>query len=323
MGKKADRGQGNKTAPGDPGHATGQHGPGQGQGQGQGHGGGHPGRAQGGARHPPARGQGQGPVGKAQPRRRDAVPLLTGLLSSGLEQLPPLGVPLEQALKTPPESVQHARQDLGRVAGLMTLPLPGGGKGPPILPGQTLLSYLLLQGLLERGEMVQRSGVNPTALALGTRKADIVFRGKRLAILGQNLAADGRLLQGARFTFHFKRLLQVYQRRLQGPPDVALGAVAAFGKLDAIRFRMVQQIQAARDGTAGHKAALVQTIDEKRDEQAFRKALELMRQKIQPDKETLVRAARHANRVQEQHGLGLAPAAAPQEVPQDLRSRPR
>lgn len=139
---------------------------------------------------------------------------------------------------------------------------------------------------------------------MGRAHLSLLREGKRLAVLGQNMAADGRLVEGARFSFLFKKVLGVYARRLkEGPLPQRLATAAAFTGVDRIRFRLLLQSQSAAQQTHGDKQGIKQTVAEKQDEAAFLKALKLLDAGQQPDLATLEAAHRHADRLQQEYGL--------------------
>lgn len=264
------------------------------------------------------------PAQRTPPRRRDMPP------PEGRPAAPadfgPLGYRPDVALRVPNDTIKGAAKVIGGVAQKMgvraapdTLPPPAPGGG------QTALAYEVATGLEGVPAMQERSGVTPTTLAVGVDKAGVITRGKRLAAQSQNLVADGRLFEGARFSFYFARVRKVYRRLLEGTPAEQLRAVSLFGKLDTTRFRFIGQMLKAREETAKQKLHIATTIAEQEDENAFHRSLSMMAEGAMPDAATLLKATRHADRVQEK--LGLAGAAGtdgtPLATPADRRTGAR
>ncbi|MCS6912059.1 MAG: hypothetical protein NZ890_02345 [Myxococcota bacterium] len=233
------------------------------------------------------------------PRRRTVVPL-GGRPAAGLR----LGVPLQAALRTPLSDLQRSTEAMAAVAAQMTLPATDeravGGLAQVLGQRQELI-YLTAQALRRAPEIVARSGVSPEVLHEGRRKLDVLFRARRLATQAQNLAADGRLLLGARFSYLLGLLVAAYERRLADanqPLAARLQLAADFARLDALRFRLLARAAERRAATAALKDQLRVELSEHQDSEAFYTAQRLLEQGRQPDLETLERALRHARRLE-------------------------
>lgn len=236
------------------------------------------------------------------PRRRRHVPVLAG---RGAGRDLRLGAPLERALRAPLAELQESTMDLADVAARMTLPAPdadtlhrftGQAQG-----ARQELTYLVAQGLRRATPIIQKTGVTPQTLLEGRSKQDILCRARRTATQAQNLAADGRLLLGAKLTFYFDHLMRWYQARLSDesrPQQERLQLASDFARIDAIRFRLLSQAAERREGTEGDKRALRAEIGAEEDAAAFLQARRQLDAGAQPDLGTLERALRHAGRLQ-------------------------
>lgn len=273
-----------------------------------------------GSKHP-----GHAPTARPKkPARRRRSAVLPTVRPDGQEGLPPLGFPIDAALRCAPADIKQSTRELSTIGDAMDLP-DAPDRAGPLLPGQKDLSWSLADALQDHEPIMQHSGVTPAALFLGLDKLDVIARGKRITGVGQNLAANGRLFTGARFSFYFKRVMDLYKRWLDGPPEQRLKAVMIFGAVDLVRFRLLKQVQQAREQTGQVKQTLATGIEEQKDENAFHRALAQMDSNTMPDADTLLRATRHADRLQEQFGLGLDPAGATPAADRrsDQRSGPR
>jgi hypothetical protein len=191
-------------------------------------------------------------------------------------------------------------------------PAAPSGTWQKVYAGQSTLTYLVCRGLdraAGAGFKVD-TPVTTTALKQGQQKSWLFFEARRTAALSQDLTADGRLFLGAKFTFFFKRLLAVYQKRLDtGTPAQRLAAAAAFANVDRIRFRLLAATQKTRANTQTEKGQLQQTLGEQQDAAAFDQAAALLEKGQQPDLQMMQQALRHADRLDSQsdNSLGLVP----------------
>lgn len=259
----------------------------------------------------------QGPGNTGKPRKRPApggkrrrrpeVPTTAG---GAAREDAPLGVPIRDALRGPAADVHKSTAEVGAIARELGLPAPPAGAPPPKsapLQDLTVLSNLLALGLVERPEYGQRAQATPAALGLGATRKTALFRGRTVAVMGQNLAADGRLFLGAKFSFLFGVVMKLYQELLAGSADERALAATAFRKVDGIRIRLLDKLQTGQQAAHQKKATLATSLEEQKDDNAFQVARRLLDQGTTPDPETLLRAARHASKLQEELGLGLAP----------------
>lgn len=245
------------------------------------------------------------------PRRRQEVPPLGRTPS---DETPPLGVLLSEALQVPASEIARATSEVDQVADQMALPPPGETL---TYADQSELSYLVGRGLAKVPDVAERCHVPAEVLSSAQPKLHQYARGDRISAAGQNLSADGRLLVGAKFSFVYRRAMEVYGRRLKERPGERLTLLGRFARVDRIRFRLLRKAQLSRAATEAEKETLATTLEEKREEAAFLEALELWDKGQQPEAELLTRAHRHAARLQERYGLSLS--LPEEEAPEEER----
>lgn len=245
---------------------------------------------------------------RAPPRRRSELPIT----ATGADDQNPtrIGAPLAEALDRPVTALRTVRDQLAQVPAKLSLPVADPAAQQryvaALYTGQDALSYLVQNGLEQSPEVCARAKQTPGEHVVARGTLSALGETRRVATLGQNLAADGRLLVGAQFSFLWQRLFSIYDRRLSSPdPAVRLGAVRAFASVDKVRFQLLQQAQESRDETAATREELKLTLDQKKDESAFRLALAQMEAGQQPDLATLQAAHRHAALLQNHGGLPL------------------
>ncbi len=259
-------------------------------------------------------GSGAGTAVARRPQKKHDIPV-AGNTQSAQQSVVPLGVPLEMALSGPLLDLQGAIDDVGKVTSIMALPRDIAAEGEVssflsrIYARQSVLSYLVGQGL----DRVKRAGITvPTdttsaALSAGQEKCMLFDQTRRTAARGQSMAADGQLFLGAKFTFFFKKLLDVYQRRLDtGTLEQKLNAVRAFGNVDRIRFRILSAAQQTRGKTQDEKTGLRTTLAQQNDAADFNQAQDAIAKGLRPEVSVLQGALRHAQRLDNQFGFGLS-----------------
>jgi hypothetical protein len=264
------------------------------------------------------------------PRRRRLVPVLGG---TGAGRDLRLGTPLERALRAPLLDMQESIEDLAGVAARMTLPAPGAETlhrfTGQVQGSRQELTYLVAQALRRSTPIVEKTGVTPQVLLEGRSKQDILCRARRTATQAQNLAADGRLLLGAKFTYFFDHLMAWYQRKLVDsarPQHERMQLASDFARIDTIRFRLLSQVAERRGETAATKESLRAELGAEEDASAFLQARRQLDEGVQPDLPTLERALRHAGRLQllAPSPTAKEPASSrPLTPPSERRTQPR